>query len=70
MQSNRLDCPARQKETKRMSDKKGKKKEREKNTQKTNTFNTHSVYISEHKGKQSLKGASQSIFDTGKTEQY
>ena len=53
-----------------MSDKKGKKKEREKNTQKTNTFNTHSVYISEHKGKQSLKGASQSIFDTGKTEQY
>lgn len=58
MQSNRLDCWARQKETKRMSDKKGKKKVR-KNTQKTNTFNIHNVYVSEHKGNQSLKATSQ-----------
>lgn len=67
MQSNRLDCWVRQKETKRMSDKKGKKKEWEKDTQKTNTFNIHDVYASEHKGNQSLKATSQCILDTGKT---
>lgn len=69
MQSNRLDCWARQKETKRMSDKKGKKKEWEENTQNTNTFNIHSLCISELKVNRVWKQHLSASL-TQKTKQY